>query len=564
MIRFLCRNWLTLGVVISAGGLASCSAADSKTAASSPAGPGKNDGSYAAGGSRVNSGNEQTGGSTSAATTTLPPEDKIDLDVEIPRASGNYVYAANPDRDSVAVINPTNLAIQTVSVDAAPRGLETLPNRDAAIVVNTGSSTVSVLTTDNEGKTSVATLPVMRGANAAVASPDGNYALVYYDARRQTSGPLTDSPQNVSALDLSGSAPAVYQVTVGYHPTAFSFSADSSQAFVVSEDGISLVDLRQLRAAASRLSETIRVYDATVTTSARVWVSPDGNHAVAHPQGSPQLRLVDLSSKEQTDLDLRSVVTGEVDAGPAPGLDVSDIALAPDGKFLLAVVRNLRVLLRIPIPGGFDDMDQIARIELPTVLTGAVSSGPAGHYAVLYTTIDSQNEQRVSILDLTRPAAIRPVNLHKMVEGVAFDPTGKTAYVLHVKSPGDPRQQGLTSDEVTARRHGYSLVELATASPRLQFTDSQPGPVAALPDGSAMFILFPDSSPWSVQRAQLVGFAVDSIGIGSQPTGLGLVPMAKQVFVSQAQADGRMTFIDWETLKIKSVAGYELNSSIWE
>ena len=159
---------------------------------------------------------------------------------------------------------------------------------------------------------------------------------------------------------------------------------------------------------------------------------------------------------------------------------------------------------------------------------------------------------------------MQTINLHKMVDAVAFDPTGKTAYVLHVKTDGDPRQQGLTQDQVTARRYGYSVVDLASASARLQFTDSKPGQIVAVPNGSAMFILFPEKAPWSVQRVQLVGFAVDSIGIGSQPTGLGVVPESKQVFVSQAQADGRMTFIDWETLKIKSVAGYELNSSIWE
>jgi YVTN family beta-propeller protein len=530
----------------------------------SSAGPASNN-SAGLGGAGFNIGDGELGGTRGGDTsTTLPPEDKIELDVEIPKASGNYVYAANPDRNSVAIINPSNLAIQTVTVDAAPRGLQTLANRDAAIVVNTGSSTVSVLTTDSAGSTGVKTLPVMRGANVAVTSPDGKYALIYYDANRPSSGPLTDSPQNMSALDLSGSDPAVYQVTVGYHPTAVSFAADSSQAFVVSEDGISLVDLPHLSAAASRVSETIRVYDATVTTAARVWVSSDGNYAVAHPERSTLLRLVDLTSKQQSDLDLRSILGTLPDAGASSTLDVSDITLSPDGKFLLAVVRNANSVLRVPVPGGFEDATEVDRIELPNVLTGAVSIGPDGHYAVLYTTIDSQNEQRISILDLTGQKALQTINLHKLVDGVAFDPTGRTAYILHVKSLGDPRQQGLTQDQITARRYGYSMVDLASGLPKLQFTDSQPGQVTALPDGSPMFVLFPDTAPWSVQRVQLVGFAIESIGIGSQPTGLGLVSKAKQVFVSQAQIDGRMTFIDWETLKIRSVAGYELNSSIWE
>ena len=499
-----------------------------------------------------------------SSTGGLPAEQKIDVAVEVPKASENYVYAANPDRNSVAVINPTNLAIQTVAVDAAPRALQTLPNQDAAIVVNTGSSTVSVLTTNSDGKTASTTLPVMRGANVAAVSPDGKYALIYYDSTRPTSGPLTDSPQSMSALDLSAAVPAVYQITVGYHPTAVSFTADSTQAFVVSDDGISIVDLTHLNSPASRLSESVQVYDATVTSPLSVWVSPDGDYAVARQAGASKLRLVGLAAPLQSDLDLQGVLDEPADAGTASALDVSDVALAPDGKFLLAVIRNREILVRVPIPDGFDDVSLVQQIFLPNVLTGAVSIGPDGHFAVLYTTVDSQNEQRISVLDLTGQTALKTINLHKIVDGVAFDPTGKTAYVLHVKTAGDPAASNLTQDQVTARRYGYSLVDLASATSKLQFTDSEPGQIAALPDGSALFILFPDTSPWSVQRAQLDGFAVDSIGIGSQPTGIGFVSKAKQIFISQAQVDGRMTFIDWTSLQIKSVAGYELNSSIWE
>jgi len=563
MIRFLSRNLLTVGLAIALGGslLTACSSMGSSSSPSVPAGNDtNNNGSYSIGGASYAVASSSGG----AATGGMPAEQKLDLNVEVPKASENYVYAANPDRNSVAVINPTHLTIQTVAVDAAPRGLQTLPNQDAAIVVNTGSSTVSVLTTGADGKTANATLPVMRGANVAAVSPDGKYALIYYDSTRPTSGPLTDSPQSMSALDLSAAVPAVYQVTVGYHPTAVSFAADSTQAFVVSDDGISIVDLTHLSSPASRLSANVQVYDATATSALSVWVSPDGDYAVARQAGSSKLRLVGLAAPVQTDLDLQDVLDEFADAGTPSSLDVSDVALAPDGKFLLAVIRNRKVLVRVPIPDGFDDVSLVQQVSLPNVLTGAVSIGPDGHYAVLYTTVDSENEQRVSVLDLTGQTALKTINLHKIVDGVAFDPTGKTAYILHVKSAGDPAATGLTQDQVTARRYGYSLVDLASATSKLQFTDSEPGQIAALPDGSALFILFPDTSPWSVQRAQLDGFAVDSIGIGSQPTGIGFVSKARQVFISQAQVDGRMTFIDWVSLQIKSVAGYELNSSIWE
>jgi len=62
----------------------------------------------------------------------------------------------------------------------------------------------------------------------------------------------------------------------------------------------------------------------------------------------------------------------------------------------------------------------------------------------------------------------------------------------------------------------------------------------------------------------LLGFSVDHVGIGSLPTGIGFVELAKKVFVSQQHVDGRMTFINWTDLKVTSVTGYELNSGIWE
>ena len=574
MAGFLRRDLLVLGLAAAIGAalVAGCSESSSDSApASEFAGP--------SAGAAYNSGgngyiyNGSTGGAKSFAVSTggLPAETKVTLAVEIPKASDRFVYAANPDRNSVAIIDPKNLSIQTVSVDSAPRGLQILPNRDAAVVVNTGSSTVSVLTTDSSRITSATTLAVMRGANVAAVAPDGKHALIYYDSTQPTEGPLTDSPQNMSALDLTGSDPVVYQVTVGYHPTAVNYAADSSKAFVVSDDGVSVVDIQHLDNAANRLSELIRLYDSTITSTADVLVAPNGTYAVAHQQNSTVLRMVDLTSRENTDLDLSTLFANSTpDAGAAQTLDVSDVELAPDGSFLLAVVRNLRTLVRVPIPAGFHDSRQVQLIDLPTdVLTGAVNIGPDGHYAVLYTTLDQYNEQHVSILDLASEN-IQTINLHKMVDAVAFDPKGRTAYILHVKSLGDPNQQGITQDQQTARQYGYSLVDLASAKPKLQLPDTQPGPIAALPDGSALFILFPDkstianNSPWSVQRVELVGFAVDSIGISSQPTGIGFVFDDEQVFVSQAQTDGRMTFINWTSLQIKSVAGYELNSSIWE
>ena len=160
---------------------------------------------------------------------------------------------------------------------------------------------------------------------------------------------------------MTGPDPKVYQVTVGYHPTAVSYTTDSSRALVVSDDGISIVDLEHLDTAANRLSESIELYDSTVTSTADVAVSPDGSYAVAHQGYSTIMRQVDLTSKERTDLDLSGLFAPAApDAGAVTSLDVSDVTLAPDGKYLLAVIRNMKTLLRVPIPEGFEDGNMIS------------------------------------------------------------------------------------------------------------------------------------------------------------------------------------------------------------
>ncbi len=191
-----------LAVLVAVAGLGymlACSSMDKTDSTGADNGPNA-DFSASVGGSGANAGNSfavATGG------TSLPPETKVELAVEVPQASQDYVYAANPDSDSVAVIDPNGLSIQTVAVDSAPHGLKTIPNQDSAIVVNTGSSTVSVLRTSKSGAvaTTVATTePVMSGSNIVSVAPNGKYAIVYYDSSQPTDGPPTDSPQNMSVV----------------------------------------------------------------------------------------------------------------------------------------------------------------------------------------------------------------------------------------------------------------------------------------------------------------------------------------------------------------------------
>ena len=118
------------------------------------------------------------------------------------------------------------------------------------------------------------------------------------------------APRICRLFNLSSDALNVYQVTVGYHPTAVSYSDDSTNAFVVSDDGVSKIDLTSVASITSRVAPLIHLYDATVTTTANVTVTPDGAYAIAHQPNSSTIRLVDLDAKTHTDLDLLSTFRG--------------------------------------------------------------------------------------------------------------------------------------------------------------------------------------------------------------------------------------------------------------
>src|SRR5690606_7691233 len=111
--------------------------------------------------------------------------------------------------------------------------------------VNSDDATI-VRTTDGVSRTS--TVDVVSGSNAIAVSPNGRYAVVYFNVDLRSSGP-SGSFQDLSVILLAEGAEDDNDVdvengdrsigmTVGFRPSAVHFSDDSSRAFVVTEDGV--------------------------------------------------------------------------------------------------------------------------------------------------------------------------------------------------------------------------------------------------------------------------------------------------------------------------------------
>jgi WD40 repeat protein len=458
------------------------------------------------------------------------------------------VYVANPKRDSIAVIDSTSLAIRTVEAGDSPTYLATAPGQDVAIAINVDSRDATILRTDATGTTRTTTVPLFTSANALAMAPDGRHAIVWYDASR-TKGRISAADlQAVTLVTFDAAGDKSIPLTVGFQPTAVSFSRDGASGFVVTDDGVSVA---RLDAVAERQVLKPVSVGASADVNARpdVSITPDGRFAIARTEGKPTVRLVDLATGAATDADLGSPVT--------------DVDLSPDGKLAFAVLREANATVRLPIPAGFADPAARVRKEYPGETVGSAALSPDGHWAVLYTT--ASESERLVVEDLTT-GSVASVRLRKTIKAIAFSPTSAAAIVVHRKTDGDPDAAGLALDEQLARSYGYSIVDLAKQFAKLQLAPTALGPLAFTPDGARAFVLFRDDARGIrfAQRIDLTSFFVDDLPLGSPPLAVGALPVSQRVFVSQLHPEGRITFVDWLTGASASVTGFELNGRIVE
>lgn len=504
-------------------------------------------------------------GNTVDPVPDLDAEEEVLVPFELPAAGDRYVYAAIPESNSVAVIDADTLGIETIEAGQRPTYLQTIPGTDVAMVINTGSNDLTILRSQAGSTTSVS-VDIVSGANALAVAPSGEYAIVYYDARRNSQS--AGSFQDLSVVTLKAGSERSIPMTVGFRPSDVTFEQAGSRAFVVTEDGVSVLDLDEVEANGPFIADTLSL--GTDAKALDVSVTPDGRYALARHEEESELRLLNLATRDLSTLSLSRYFAVESPDGGVPTsadaslpfTSVTDVDLSPNGDFALAVIRDRRSVLRLPIPDVFENPDTADFVALPTEIVGSTVISPDGKRALLYTTAQDDNE-RVSIYDIDE-GTTRTLQLPKAVSGVSISPDAATALIIHQKLLGDPGEAGLDPDVLIDRSYGYSLLNMDTGFSKLQVTPVPLGATAIVPDSSQLFVLFPDPGLREVHRVGLESFLVDRFTLGSTPLSIGAVERANKVFITQDHADGRITFIDWDTAETESVTGFELNSRIRE
>lgn len=501
---------------------------------------------------------------------TLPPEKETSLNFQLPQASEHYVYALNPAAGTVAIIDASTQAIQTIKTSAQPTYLRTLEGTDNAIVLNIGSNKASVIRM-RDGSAQKSDLVVSPGANAIAVAPNGKHAVVYYNAGYESVGKSPGSYQDVAVLTVADD-PAddrAVGMTVGFQPREVFFDSQGARAFVVTDDGVSVLDFEQIEKDGPGIAKLVTFGGGVDQKNLDVAITPDGAFALARTDEQSALHLVELASGDVRTLDLANIFpsdTGE-DAGVAPRpVVVTDLDLMPTGREALAALRNQSTIVRLALPEAFKDPSQVRSIYVDGEVVGSLTVAPDGNSALAYTTATPELE-RVVIVDLDKDAAPRTVRLRKSVGAVTYTPDSSTAVITHEKLRGSPDEPGLSAEAQVDRSYGYSLLRLSTGDVKLQRTATQLGPIAMVPDASYLFILFRDDTLAikEVQRVALSSFLVDPvIPLENPPISMGVARASGAVFVNLEHPDGRMTFIDWKDPieKLRTVTGFELNSRI--
>ncbi len=507
-------------------------------------------------GTALDAGVKRDAGSSGGKTPgidDLPPEEEQPLSFETPQAGKTSVYVPDPATNRVAVVNATNFKVENIAVGTQPRYATTVPGQDIALVLNVGTQDAALLRTSEQGVTTPLRLDVGHDANAIAIAPDQQHALVFFNAAL-SSGANADSFQDLTILDLAPGLERSRRVSVGFKPRGVQFTDDGKRAFVITEDGISVLDFAALDNGPKILPLVTLGDTLAGAQSIDVQVTPSGEFALARRDGESVIRLVELATGKIETLDLATNVDGGVGGG------LTDLDLAPSGAFALAVLRDRGVLVRIPIPAGFRDASTRRELANGGTLIGSVTLSRSGSRAIGYTT--AAPIESVTVFDLDADAPPRGIRLRKSVRAVALSDDGSRALVLHAKE--GTLQAGQDEDARIDASEGYSLVDTGSGFAKLQLTAVRANSNGLLltPDGKRVFTLLAGSTIKTVEMADLDSFQVTSRELSTTPSSIGFVPGSAVVFVGQT-GNGGITFLNASSgAPVRTVSGFEIASRI--
>lgn len=536
------RTWWVLGVMASSlgwCGLIACGANDAGAGAPTASG-GSGGQSYPTADAGYPLGGAGGGASyaDAASEPPLPPEQELESSYESPVATGRYVWITNPSSGRVAYVDATSLEVRTVPAGNGPRYMAAVPSAtdDTAIVVNTLSDDVTILRAKGDGSIDTKTVAITAGANSWAVSHDGRWAIAWSNSRLETNPSQLQGFQDVTVVDLSIGQEGATRLSVGYRPVALSFSADDTEAYAVTQDGVSVMELE-----APGGPQSTRVVPMTDDPledpdTRDVSITPDGAYALVRREGQSAVTVVTMATGALTNVTLPAVCT--------------DLDLSPDGTRALAVLRDTNDIAVLPVPEIAAAPGDYAVVHIDKATVGSIAIAEGAAVAFAYS--NAVQEPMVTSIEFeANPVQVTTLKLHGSVESVFPSATGASGIVIH--------------QPMTGSAGAFSAVSFAPLLPaRIQSTQAPITSVAQSPSGDRAIVAERDDAA-KVFGAYMIRTAnqqVDRYELASPPIAVGVVVGAKRAYVAQSHQEGRLTFIDLDTGLARTLTGFELGARV--
>jgi hypothetical protein len=542
-----------------------------------------------------------------------PPEQEAESRFRVPVVSGRWVWTANPISGRVALIDATSFSVKTALAGAGPTYLVALPapeGESRALVLNTASNDATLLATNGADEIeALMTLPVHAGANAWAVTSDGRFAIAWTDASAQAKPDPSEGFQDITVLDLAADEPSSKRLSVGYRPVRVLMDDDDRYAYVVTDAGIDVVDLRSADGPVVEREVQLSDDPANDTAPRDVSITPDGAFAFVSREGKSYVTVVDVEQGRFKNIELPGVVTdldlsadaslaiavvreptllvgsggagGEGgrgaglgvseggaggEAGGGGGLDAGgeggasgaggEGGAAPESP---APGQSMVVLL--PVASAFDAPTGFARVQLDEWF-GSVELGERGSTALLYS--NGVPNAHMTLLELAAEAPFphRTVDLKIPVFSALSTPDGAHAIALLKPAVGSQMPGAFAvvpvDKDLPAKIQGTKAITVASDPSK------ETSAMVAISDARAVVTVSDGVATHYAYVARMPELTVDAIELASKPLprASGIVREANQAFVAQQHPEGRITFIDLDTNEVHTLTGFELSTQV--
>ena len=494
----------------------------------------------------------------------VPPPPEVEYEIGAPVSSLRYVYVAMTAQDALARIDGATLEVGSLHVGEQPEVVAAAPGSDTAVVLDAINGVATIVRPVAEANQEI-DLPTLPNLNRVDIDPTGQYAVAWFDLEKavRDHGGLDGvdrigSFQDVTVLRLPPAEPVAVDLTVGFRPRAVAFDQSGARAYVITEDGVSVIDLAAVMDNRPTIVAPIAVSADPFADPARMEVAviPTGERAVVREADRAELRIVTLTGAS----------AGQMQTLTLPSAP-TDVDLVADGSRAYAVLRDSAALAVVTLPAaeGAEPAVEIVALEaLGDASVGSLSLAADGRRGILYT--NASDAEQLTVIELDEPGfPHRLFPLQKSVRAVHLAPDGATAVIVHAKAPGAP-QDADTFDELIDRSFGYSVFDLDQGFAKLELTPVDPGALAFAPAAPrAYLVLDGGDAEGAVAKLQILELdtgVVRSLQLGSPPDAVGVLPGAGVAFVSQRHPLGRVSFLPITGGPVRTVTGFDLNSRI--